>query len=79
MGTRDDPWGVAEGIAVAGLFDIDLIPKIQSLDRKVRLSGIDKRREKAAEHGRKDRSKRLTSPQPGEENSERQGTIDITV
>ena len=64
---------------MAGLFDVDLIPRILSLDRKVRLSGIDKRRERDGENGREERSKRSTVPGNGKEDSEKEGTIDITV
>ncbi len=64
---------------MAGLFDVDLIPKILSVDRKVRLSGIDKRRERGGENGRENRSKRLAPSESNEEDSEKQGTIDITV
>ncbi|MGD0234016.1 MAG: hypothetical protein ABSC55_05700 [Syntrophorhabdales bacterium] len=64
---------------MAGLSDVDLIPKIPSVDRKVRLSGIDKRRERGRENGRGDRSKRLSAPETEKDDSEKQGTIDITV
>jgi len=64
---------------MAGLFDVDLIPKILSVDKKVRLLGIDKRRERGNEKGRKDRLKRLASSESNEKDSENQGTIDITV
>jgi hypothetical protein len=64
---------------MAGLFDVDLIPKILSPDRKVRLSGIDKRRERGGENGRENRSKRLAQSESDEKDSEKQGTIDITV
>jgi hypothetical protein len=64
---------------MAGLFDVDLIPKILSMDRKVRLSGIDRRRERDGEKRREDRSKRFTVQEVEKEDSEKQGTIDITV
>ena len=64
---------------MAGLFDVDLIPKILSPDRKVRLSAIDKRRGRGGENDRQDRSKRLAAPESDEKDSEKQGTIDITV
>jgi hypothetical protein len=64
---------------MAGLFDVELIPRIPSMDRKVRLSGIDRRRERDGENGREERLKRLTAPEAEKEDSEKQGTIDITV
>jgi len=64
---------------MAGLFDVDLIPKILSMDRKVRLSGIDRRRERDGEKGREDRSKRFIAQEAEKEDSEKQGTIDITL
>ena len=64
---------------MAGLFDVDLIPRILSVDRKVRLSGIDKRREQDGENGREHRSKRSAGPEAEKDNPENQGTIDITV
>jgi hypothetical protein len=64
---------------MAGLFDVDLIPKILSMNRKVRLSGIDRRCERDGEKGREDRSKRFTAQEAEKEDSEKQGTIDITV
>jgi hypothetical protein len=64
---------------MAGLFDVDLIPKILSMDRKVRLSGIDRRQERDGEKGREDRPKRFTAQEVEKEDSEKQGTIDITV
>ena len=64
---------------MAGLFDVDLIPRILSMDRKVRLSEIDKRRERDGENGREERSKRSTAPGAEKEDSEKEGTIDITV
>jgi hypothetical protein len=64
---------------MAGLFDVDLIPKILSPDRKVRLSGIDKRRERDRENSQEERSRRFTTPETEKEDSEKQGTIDITV
>lgn len=64
---------------MAELFDVDLIPKILSVDRKVRLSGIGKRRERGSENDKGNRSKRLAAPESDEKDSEKQGTIDITV
>jgi len=65
---------------MAGLFDVDLIPKILSVDKKVPLSsGIDKRRERRRQHGREDRSKRFVARESGGEDSEKEGTVDITV
>ena len=64
---------------MAGLFDVDLIPKILSVDKKVRLSGVDKRRQRGKDAGREDRSKRLAPSEPNEADSEKQGPIDITV
>ena len=64
---------------MAGLFDVDLIPKILSVDKKVRLSGLDKRRERGNGGGREDRSKRLAPSESDDADSEKQGTIDITV
>ena len=64
---------------MAGLFDVDLIPKILSVDKKVRLSGVDKRRERGNGAGREDRSKRLAPLESNESDSEKQGKIDITV
>ncbi len=64
---------------MAGLFDVDLISKIVSVDRKVRLSGIDKRRERENESSRGDRQRRSTAPETEKEDAEKQGTIDITV
>ena len=64
---------------MAGLFDVDLIPKILSVDKKVRLSGLDKRHERRNGAGREDRSKRPASSESDDADSEKQGTIDITV
>jgi hypothetical protein len=64
---------------MAGLFDIELIPRILSLDRKVRLSGIEKRRERGGENDRQDRSRHLAAAETEKEDPEKQGTIDITV
>jgi len=64
---------------MAGLFDVDLIPKILSVDRKVRLSGIDKRRERGGQDSKEDRPKRLTPSESDEKSLEKQGAIDITV
>ena len=64
---------------MAGLFDVDLIPKVLSMDRKVRLSGIDRRRERDGDKGREDRSRRFAAPEAEKEDAEKQGTIDITV
>jgi hypothetical protein len=64
---------------MAELFDIDLIPRIPSLDRKVRLAGIEKRRERNAERDREYRSKQGGSRDSAQDESEKQGTIDITV
>ena len=66
-------------VPMAGLFDVDLIPRILSMDRKVRLSEIDKRRERDGENGREERSKPSTAPGAEKEDSEKEGTIDITV
>ena len=64
---------------MAGLFEFDLIPRILSVDKKVRLSGIDRRRENGSEGRREDRSRRSTADDSKEKDSEKQGTIDITV
>ena len=64
---------------MAELFDIDLIPRIPSLDRKVRLAGIEKRRERNAERDQEYRSKQGGSRDSAQDESEKQGTIDITV
>jgi len=65
---------------MAGLFDVDLIPKILSVDKKVPLSsGVDKRRERRRENSREERSKRFAARESGEEDSGRDGTVDITV
>ena len=64
---------------MAGLFEFDLIPKILSVDKKVRLSGIDRRREKGGENRRDDHSRRSGTTDSNEKDSEKQGTIDITV
>ena len=64
---------------MAGPFDVDLIPKILSVDRKVRLSGIDKRREHGNNAGKGNRSQRSTADESSEKDAEKQGTIDITV
>ena len=64
---------------MAGAFDVDLVPKILSVDRKVRLSGIDKRREQGNSAGRGTRAKKTAADEPGEKDTEKQGTIDITV
>jgi hypothetical protein len=63
---------------MAESFDIDLIPKILSLDRKVRLSGMQKHRERN-ERERDSRSKRFGSTESTEDETEKHGTIDITV
>jgi hypothetical protein len=63
---------------MAESFDIDLIPRILSLDRKVRLSGMQKHRERN-ERERDSRSKRFGSTESTEDETEKHGTIDITV
>lgn len=64
---------------MAEMFDIDLIPRIPSVDRKVRLAGIEKRRERNAERDREYRSRQSGSRDQPQDESEKQGTIDITV
>ncbi len=64
---------------MAELLEVDLIPKIISVDRKVRLSGIDRRRERENDNSRSHRSRRNAIDDPDGEHSEKQGTIDITV
>jgi hypothetical protein len=63
---------------MAELFDIDLIPRVLSLDRKVRLSSLQKHRERN-EKERDNRPKRFGSTEATEDDTEKQGTIDITV
>lgn len=69
--------GSKEG-PMAELFDIDLIPRIPSLDRKVRLAGMQKHREKDQKE-RDSRSRRFGSTESTEDDTEKHGTIDITV
>ena len=64
---------------MAEMFDVDLIPRILSVDRKVRLAGIEKRRERNAERDREYRSRRSDSREQPQDELEKQGTIDITV
>ena len=65
---------------MAGLFDVDLIPKILSVDKKVRLSSeIGRRGERRRESGREDRSKRLVGRESEDADPEKEGTVDITV
>lgn len=64
---------------MAELFDVDLIPRILSVDRKVRMAGIEKRRERNAEKDREYPSKHRGSRDQSQDESEKQGTIDITV
>ena len=63
---------------MAELFDIDLIPRILSLDRKVRLSGMQKHPKKD-ERERDGRSRRFGSTESTEDDTEKHGTVDITV
>jgi hypothetical protein len=63
---------------MAESFDIDLIPRILSLDRKVRLSGMQKHRERN-EKERDKRSKHFGPTESSEDDAEKHGTIDITV
>ncbi len=64
---------------MAGLFDVDLIPKILSVDKKVRLSGIGKRHGRGGDNGKEERGKRLAAQESDERDTEKRGTIDITV
>jgi hypothetical protein len=64
---------------MAGLFEFDLIPKIISVDKKVRLSGMDRRREKSREEKRDDHSRRSAANDSNEKDSEKRTNIDITV
>jgi hypothetical protein len=64
---------------MAELFDIDLIPRILSLDRKVRLSGMQKHPKKKDERERDSRSRRFGSTESAEDDTEKHGTVDITV
>ena len=64
---------------MSGLFDVDLISRILSVDRKLRLLGTDKRRERDREHAREDRVRGFPVRESGEEESEGRGAVDITV
>ncbi len=64
---------------MAELFDVDLIPRILSVDRKVRMAGIEKRRERNGEKDREYRSRQEGSRDQDKDESEKQGKIDITV
>ncbi len=64
---------------MAGLSDVDLIPKVLSVDKKVRLSGIDRRREQQREQNRGSRPRKNTTDETAITEKGKQGTIDITV
>ncbi len=64
---------------MAGLFDVDLIPRILSVDKKIRLSSIDKRREKQSRDGKGSSTRRTETVSSDEKDREEQGTINITV
>ncbi len=64
---------------MTGLFDVDLIPRILSVDKKVRLSGIDKRREKDGRNSKGNRLSRSEREDAEDQNLEKEGTINVTV
>ena len=64
---------------MAGTFDIDLIPRVLSVDRKVGLSGIEKRREQRDDARKKNHSRKAAGDEADEKGEEKHGAIDITV
>ena len=62
-----------------GLFDVDLIRQIPQVDKKVRLVGLYKRRERERQKGREERRKELETADGREDRAGESRTIDITV
>ena len=64
---------------MAGLFDVDLIRQIPQVDKKVRLVGLYKRRERERQRTREERARNAVPADTGQEHEENNRTIDITV
>lgn len=69
---------------MAGLFDVDLIKQIPQVDKKVRLVGLYKRRERERQRAREERTKDAGTGDARQESSGESRTgesriIDITV
>ena len=64
---------------MAGLFDVDLIRQIPQVDKKVRLVGLYKRRERERQRAREERARNAVPGDTGQEHEENSRTIDITV
>ena len=64
---------------MSGLSDIDLIPKVLSVDKKVRISGIEKRRERESQQNSDNRPKARSTADRREKDSGKRDSINITV
>jgi hypothetical protein len=64
---------------MAGLFDVDLIRQIPQVDKKVRLAGLYKRREREKQKGREERAKDTATGDTRQETAGESRTIDITI
>jgi hypothetical protein len=64
---------------MAGFFDVDLIRQIPQVDKKVRLVGLYKRREREKQKSREERPKDAGTADARQDSAADSRTIDITV